>query len=89
MFQIHRDFRSVRSQNRPDLSLTRKMMTGCMSFLRKRQFNYKPEWRIKWHVLPRHYTTWEREQDIRHVSHRKVLIADFKRQQREVKSGRM
>ncbi|KAG3070962.1 hypothetical protein PI125_g22866 [Phytophthora idaei] len=29
--------------------------------LRKRQFNRKPEWLVKWHGLPDHGATWERE----------------------------
>ena len=57
--------------------------------LQKRQFNRKPEWLMKWHGLLEHEATWDREQDIRHVSHWNVLIADFKKQQREVNSGRM
>ncbi|KAE8882895.1 hypothetical protein PF003_g32883 [Phytophthora fragariae] len=57
--------------------------------LRKRQFNRKTEWRVKWHGLPDHESSWELEKDIKHVSHWKVLIDDFKRRQREVKPGRM
>lgn len=57
--------------------------------LRKRQFSRQPEWLVKWHGYPDHDATWEREKDIKHVSHWNVLIADFKRRQREVKSGRM
>ncbi|ETI30184.1 hypothetical protein F443_22698 [Phytophthora nicotianae P1569] len=49
--------------------------------LRKRQFNRKPEWLVKWHGLSDHEVRWEREKDINHVSHWKVLIADFKKRQ--------
>uniref|UniRef100_H3GA32 Chromo domain-containing protein n=1 Tax=Phytophthora ramorum TaxID=164328 RepID=H3GA32_PHYRM len=57
--------------------------------LRKRQFNRKPERLVKWHGLADHESTWEREKDIKHVSHWHVLVEDFKKHQREVKSGRM
>ncbi|KAJ8576999.1 hypothetical protein ON010_g2208 [Phytophthora cinnamomi] len=57
--------------------------------LRKRLFNRKPEWLVKWHELPDHESTWEREKDITHVSHWKVFVNDYKNRQREVKSGRM
>ncbi|KAE9330134.1 hypothetical protein PR003_g15390 [Phytophthora rubi] len=57
--------------------------------LRKRQFNRKTEWLVKWHGLPDRESSWELEKDIKHVSHWKVLIDDFKCRQREVKPGRM
>ncbi|CCI10769.1 unnamed protein product [Albugo candida] len=57
--------------------------------LQKRQFNRKPAWLVKWHGLLEHEATWEREKDIRPVPHWNVLIADFKKRQREVNSGRM
>ncbi|OWZ04563.1 hypothetical protein PHMEG_00023514 [Phytophthora megakarya] len=59
------------------------------TLLQKRQFNRKPEWLVQWHGLPDHEATWEREKDIKHVSHWKVLVDDFKKRQQEVKSGRM
>jgi len=57
--------------------------------LRKRQVNSKPEWLVKWHGYAEHEATWEREQDIRHVAHWKNLVDDYKRRQRELKSGEM
>ena len=57
--------------------------------LKKRQFNRQPEWFVQWHGKAKHEATWERERNIRHVSHWKELVVDFKRRQRELKSGRM
>ncbi|KAF1316555.1 Retroelement pol polyprotein, partial [Globisporangium splendens] len=56
------------------------------SLLKKRMFNRKPEWLVKWHGLPAHECTWERERDIKHVSHWQDLLQDFKHRQREVNS---
>ena len=55
--------------------------------LRKCQFDRKREWIVTWHELPDHDVTWERERAILHVSHWNVLITDFTKRQREVKSG--
>jgi hypothetical protein len=57
--------------------------------LRKRQFNRKPEWLVKWHNLPDHESTWELEKNINKVSHWRSLVKDFQNRQREFKSGGM
>uniref|UniRef100_M4BIY5 Chromo domain-containing protein n=1 Tax=Hyaloperonospora arabidopsidis (strain Emoy2) TaxID=559515 RepID=M4BIY5_HYAAE len=57
--------------------------------LEKRQFNRQPEWLVQWHGEAKRQATWERERNIRHVFHWKELVVDFKRRQRELKSGRM
>ncbi|KAH9181425.1 hypothetical protein AeNC1_016600 [Aphanomyces euteiches] len=38
------------------------------ALLKKRQFNRKTEYLVKWHGLPEHETTWELEKNIKHVS---------------------
>ena len=57
--------------------------------LKKRCFNRQPEWLVQWHGEAEHEATWERERNIRHVIHWNTLVVDFKRRQREIKSGRM
>jgi hypothetical protein len=57
--------------------------------LKFRTFNRQPEWLVLWHGETEQQATWERERSIRHVVHWKELVADFKKRQRELKSGRM
>ncbi|KAF1319496.1 Retrotransposon nucleocapsid protein, partial [Globisporangium splendens] len=57
------------------------------SLLKKRMFNRKQEWLVQWHGLPAHESTWERERDIKHVSHWQDLLQNFKHRQHEVNSG--
>lgn len=48
------------------------------ALIRKRMFNRKPEYLVKWHGIPSHENTWERERDIKHVSHWKDLLKDLR-----------
>ncbi|KAF1331550.1 Retroelement pol polyprotein, partial [Globisporangium splendens] len=57
--------------------------------LKFRHFNRQREWFVKWHGLPSHESTWERERTIKHVSHWHQLTQDFHNRQREVKAGGM
>ncbi|KAH9133769.1 hypothetical protein AeRB84_020226 [Aphanomyces euteiches] len=51
------------------------------ALLKKRQFNRKTEYLVKWHGLPEHEATWEREKNIKHVSHFKRLVQDLREKQ--------
>ena len=59
------------------------------ALVKKRVYNKKNEWLVRWHGLPVHECTWEKEQNIRHVAHWQDLVQDFKIRQREMLSGRM
>ncbi|GMF38968.1 unnamed protein product [Phytophthora fragariaefolia] len=48
------------------------------ALIQKRIFNRQPEYLVKWHGLPHHENTWERERDIKHVSHWNDLIKDLR-----------
>ncbi|DAZ94215.1 TPA: hypothetical protein N0F65_001065 [Lagenidium giganteum] len=48
--------------------------------LKKRQFNRKSEWFVKWHGLP--------EKDLKKLSHWRQLLQSFKNRQREIKQVR-
>ncbi|KAG3068534.1 hypothetical protein PC122_g16897 [Phytophthora cactorum] len=37
------------------------------ALIKKRIFNRQPEYLVKWHGLPHHENTWERERDVKHV----------------------
>ena len=39
------------------------------ALIKKRTFNRQPEYLVKWHGMPHQENTWERERDIKHVSH--------------------
>ncbi|KAH9092213.1 hypothetical protein LEN26_018610 [Aphanomyces euteiches] len=51
------------------------------ALLKKRQFNRKTEYLVKWHGLPEHEATWELEKNIKHVSHFKRLVQDLREKQ--------
>ena len=57
--------------------------------LKKSQFNRQPYWLVQWHGETKEEASWEKEKNIRHVSHWKDLVANFNQRQREIKSGRM
>ncbi|GMF28719.1 unnamed protein product [Phytophthora fragariaefolia] len=48
------------------------------ALIQKRIFNRQPEYLVKWHGLPHHKNTWERDRDIKHVSHWNDLIKDLR-----------
>ncbi|OWZ12426.1 polyprotein [Phytophthora megakarya] len=50
--------------------------------IKKRIFNLQPEYLVKWHGLPHHENTWERERDIKHVSHWQTLLKDLRQRNR-------
>ncbi|ETV89489.1 hypothetical protein H257_00751 [Aphanomyces astaci] len=45
--------------------------------LKKRQFNRKLEYLVKWHGQPESEATWELMKDIKHVVHFKQLVQDL------------
>uniref|UniRef100_A0AAV1UHC2 Chromo domain-containing protein n=1 Tax=Peronospora matthiolae TaxID=2874970 RepID=A0AAV1UHC2_9STRA len=59
------------------------------ALVKKRMVNRQPEWLVRWHGLPEHECTWEKEKNIRHVTHWRDLVKDFLMHQRELRSGRM
>ncbi|ETP39160.1 hypothetical protein F442_13361, partial [Phytophthora nicotianae P10297] len=52
------------------------------ALIKKRIFNRQPEYLVKWHGLPHHENTWERERDIKHVSHWQALLKDLRQRNR-------
>ncbi|OQR83713.1 hypothetical protein ACHHYP_14367 [Achlya hypogyna] len=52
------------------------------SLLETRQFNRKREYLVQWHGLPRHEASWERESNIKHISHWRQLVQDHNTQQK-------
>ena len=57
------------------------------SLVKKRVYNKKNEWIVKWHGIPAHESTCEKEHNIRDVAHWQDLVQDFKLRQREIISG--
>ncbi|OWZ12730.1 hypothetical protein PHMEG_00014057 [Phytophthora megakarya] len=57
--------------------------------LKKRTRRRKREWLIKWHGLPEHEATWEREAKIKHVSHWRQLLEEFQSRQGDLNPGEM
>ncbi|GMF46663.1 unnamed protein product [Phytophthora fragariaefolia] len=57
--------------------------------LKKRTRRRKRQWIVKWHGLPEHEATWESEARIRHVSHWRQLLNEYRLRQREVNRGEM
>ncbi|KAI9911410.1 hypothetical protein PsorP6_009562 [Peronosclerospora sorghi] len=53
--------------------------------LKKRQFNQQLEWLVQWHVEAKHEASWEREKDIKYLSHWHDLVDDFKTRQRLIR----
>ncbi|KAH9143472.1 hypothetical protein AeRB84_012535 [Aphanomyces euteiches] len=51
------------------------------ALLKKRQFNRKTEYLVKWHGLPEHEATWELEKNIKHVSTSNALYKNFREKQ--------
>ncbi|KAG2783467.1 hypothetical protein Pcac1_g6727 [Phytophthora cactorum] len=49
------------------------------ALVKKRFFNRHSWYLVKWHGLPHHENTWERESDIKHESHWKTLLKDLRR----------
>ncbi|GMF30304.1 unnamed protein product [Phytophthora lilii] len=52
------------------------------ALVKKRVFNRKPEYLVKWHGLPHHENTWECERDIKHVSHWQTLLKELRERRR-------
>lgn len=52
------------------------------TLIQRRIFNRHPEYLVKWHGLPHHENTWERERDIKHVSHWKTLLKELRQRNR-------
>ncbi|GMF25830.1 unnamed protein product [Phytophthora fragariaefolia] len=48
------------------------------ALVKKRIFNRHPEYLVKWHGLPHHENTWERERNLKHVSHWQALLKDLR-----------
>ncbi|OWZ14726.1 hypothetical protein PHMEG_00011749 [Phytophthora megakarya] len=57
--------------------------------LKKRTRRRKREWLIKWHGLPEHEATWEREAKTKHVSHWRQLLEEFQSRQGDLNPGEM
>ncbi|OWZ17202.1 Retroelement [Phytophthora megakarya] len=57
--------------------------------VKRRIFNRKPEFLVKWVGLPEDENYRESEQDIKHVSHWKQLVRQLRDDQRNIKVGRM
>ena len=49
--------------------------------LKKSHFNQQPHWLVKWHGKTEEDASWEKEKNIRHVFHRKDLVADYTQRQ--------
>ncbi|GMF43881.1 unnamed protein product [Phytophthora fragariaefolia] len=52
------------------------------ALVKKRIFNRQPEYFVKWHGLPHHENTWEREHDLKPVSHWQALLNDIRQRTR-------
>ncbi|KAG6613497.1 Retroelement pol Polyprotein [Phytophthora cinnamomi] len=57
--------------------------------LKKRTRRRNRQWLVKWHGLPEHKATWESEAQIKHVSHWRQLLDEYRLRQREVNQGEM
>lgn len=55
------------------------------ALVEKRVYSKQPEWLVKWHGVPEHECTWEKEKNLRHVSHWRDLVQDFKIRHRELR----
>uniref|UniRef100_H3GRD5 Chromo domain-containing protein n=1 Tax=Phytophthora ramorum TaxID=164328 RepID=H3GRD5_PHYRM len=53
---------------------------------KKLVFNRQPEYLVKWHGLPHHANTWERERDIKYVSHWQELLKDLRHRARAARA---
>jgi hypothetical protein len=56
------------------------------ALLKKRQFNRKREYLVKWHSLPEHEATWELESNIKHVSHFHQLLQELRQSELRAKA---
>ncbi|KAG6617471.1 Retrotransposon nucleocapsid protein [Phytophthora cinnamomi] len=52
------------------------------ALIKKRIFNRQPEYSVKCHGLPHHENSWERERDIKHVSHWQALLKHIRQRTR-------
>ncbi|GMF14584.1 unnamed protein product [Phytophthora lilii] len=57
------------------------------ALIRQRMFDRKLEYLVKWHGLPHHENTWERERDIKHVSHWKDLPQELRQRTSTARAG--